>query len=176
MSVEPVDEDAGGETEGDRGDGQDPEDGGHRGGLPAVVGGLGAAPPEGEEPEPGGVGGGEDRGGESGDEDQPAGRGRGDVAVAEGGVLGGDEDGFLGEEAGERGMAASARSATVIVQKASGMRLVSPLMRDMAASELVPAAWMTTPAERNRTALNAPCERRWKTAAPRSPTARAPDM
>lgn len=103
MSVEPVDEDAGGETEGDRGDGEDPEDGGHRGGLPAVVGGLGAAPPEGEEPEPGGVGGGEDRGGESGDEDQPAGRGQGDVAVAEGGVLGGDEDGFLGEEAGERG-------------------------------------------------------------------------
>ncbi|CAM5721629.1 hypothetical protein SGLAM104S_08166 [Streptomyces glaucescens] len=38
-------------------------------------------------------------------------------------------------------------------------------MRDMAASELVPAAWMTTPAARKRTALNAPCEMRWKTAA-----------
>ncbi|GHI16131.1 hypothetical protein Scinn_55940 [Streptomyces virginiae] len=74
------------------------------------------------------------------------------------------------------GMAASASSAIVIVQKASGMRLARPSIRDMAAREFVPAAWMITPAPRKRSALKAPWDRRWKTAAPRSPTARAPVM
>ncbi|CAM5691962.1 hypothetical protein SANTM175S_10856 [Streptomyces antimycoticus] len=72
------------------------------------------------------------------------------------------------------GMAASASSAFVIVQKASGMRWERPLIRDMAARELLPAAWITTPAPRKSSALNAPWVMRWKTAAPRSSTASAP--
>ncbi len=102
MAVEPVGDHAHGQAEGHGGDGQDPQDRGHGDGLPAMVGGLGATAAEGQEPQPGGVRGGEYGGQEAGDEHGPAGGGRGDVPVTEGGVLGGDENGFLGEEAGER--------------------------------------------------------------------------
>ncbi len=66
-----------------------------------MVGGGSAPAAEGHQPQPGGVGGGEQGGQQTGDEHQPAGGAGRELRVAGRGVLGGDEDGFLGEEAGE---------------------------------------------------------------------------
>lgn len=101
-AVEPVGQRAVGQpAEGEGRDREHPQHHGHRQRLPAVVGGLGATAPEGQQPQPGRVGGGEDGGEQTGDEDDPARGGRGVLGVAGGDVLGGAEDGLLGEEAAE---------------------------------------------------------------------------
>lgn len=98
-AAEPVGEGIGREAEADRRDREQPQHAGHGDGLLAVVG-CGRAPAaEGHQPQPGGVGGGEQGGQHTGDQHQPAGAAGSELRVAGRGLLGGDEDGFLGEEA-----------------------------------------------------------------------------
>jgi hypothetical protein len=67
----------------------------------------------------------------------------------------------------------SAPSPIVMDQNVVGIPRRSPPMADM---RLVPTAWMTEPAPRNSSALNAAWVSRWNSAAAGAPMARAPVM
>lgn len=82
-------------------EGEDPEHGVHDQRLPAVVGGLGASAAEGQQPQAGRVGGGEQGRDQAGDEYGPARGAGGMLGVAGDDVLRSTEDGLLGEEAAE---------------------------------------------------------------------------
>jgi len=71
-----------------------------------------------------------------------------------------EEDFVFGEEAGERGIPAMAKTPIVMVQKVTGMRLRrSPMLRISCSPE---RAWMTEPAARKSRALKKAWVRRWK--------------
>ena len=71
------------------------------------------------------------------------------------------------------GTPTSAPRPIVMPQNVPGMPRRSPPMRDM---RLVPTAWMTDPAARKSSALNAAWVNRWNSAAADDPTASAPIM
>ena len=71
------------------------------------------------------------------------------------------------------GRPAPEASAIAMVNDVTGSKRRSPPILDI---RLEPTLWITTPAARNASALNAACTSRWKTAAERPPQASAPIM